>query len=75
MKMHQLEELILLAKILNKFFHFNIGKSLLIVDFVVTLLGAITFGIDIGLYSIISCNSKWIYIDKVIDGFNVVKKL
>ena len=34
-----------MAKILNKFFHFNIGKSLLIVDFIVTLAGAMTFGI------------------------------
>ena len=42
----------IIAKILNKFFHFNIGKSLLMVDFLVTLLGAITFGINIGLYKV-----------------------
>ncbi len=41
----------IIAKILNKFFHVDIGKSLLMVDFLVTLLGAITFGIDIGLYT------------------------
>lgn len=34
----------IIAKILNKFFHIEIGKSLLIVDFLVTLLGAVTFG-------------------------------
>lgn len=36
----------ILAKILHKFFHFNIGKSLLIVDFIVTLAGAMTFGVQ-----------------------------
>ena len=41
----------ILAKILHKFFHFNIGKSLLIVDFIVTVLGAITFGLQKGLYA------------------------
>ena len=44
----------IIAKILNKFFHFNIGRSLLMVDFLVTLLGAITFGINIGLYGLLS---------------------
>ena len=39
----------ILAKILHKFFHFNIGKSLLIVDFIVTLAGAMTFGVQKGL--------------------------
>ena len=41
----------ILAKILHKFFHFNIGKSLLIVDFIVTLAGAMTFGVQKGLYA------------------------
>ena len=44
----------IIAKILNKFFHIEIGKSLLIVDFLVTLLGAVTFGINIGLYGLLA---------------------
>lgn len=61
----------IIAKILNKFFHFNIVRSLLMVDFLVTLLGAITFGINIGLYGLLSVIVNGIVIDKIIAGFNV----
>lgn len=61
----------IIAKILNKFFHFNIGKSLLMVDFLVTLLGAITFGINIGLYGLLSVIINGVIIDKIIAGFKV----
>ena len=44
----------ILAKILHKFLHFNIGKSLLIVDFIVTLAGAMTFGVQKGLYAVLA---------------------
>lgn len=64
-----------IAKILNKFFHINIGKSLLVVDFIVTLLGAITFGIDIGLYGLLSVIINGIAIDKVIEGFQTCKEV
>ncbi|MGL5378410.1 YitT family protein [Clostridium sp.] len=59
-----------IAKILNKFFHIEIGKSLLVVDFIVTFLGAITFGIDIGLYGLLAVIINGVAIDKVIAGFN-----
>ena len=61
----------IIAKILNRFFHFDIGKSLLMVDFFVTLLGALTFGIDIGLYGLLSVIINGVVIDKIIAGFNV----
>lgn len=64
-----------IAKILNKFFHIDIGKSLLAVDFIVTLLGAITFGINIGLYGLLSVIINGIAIDKVIEGFQVCKEV
>ena len=65
----------IIAKILNKFFHFNIGKSLLMVDFLVTLLGAITFGIDIGLYGLLSVIVNGVVIDKIIAGFKVKSEI
>lgn len=65
----------IIAKILNKFFHFNIGKSLLIVDFLVTLLGALTFGINIGLYGLLSVIVNGIVIDKIIAGFKVKSEI
>lgn len=61
----------IIAKILNRFFHFDIGKSLLMVDFFVTLLGALTFGIDIGLYGLLSVIINGVVIDRIIAGFNV----
>ncbi|WP_308779460.1 YitT family protein [uncultured Clostridium sp.] len=64
-----------IAKILNKFFHIDIGKSLLAVDFIVTLLGAVTFGINIGLYGLLSVIINGIAIDKVIEGFQVCKEV
>jgi uncharacterized membrane-anchored protein YitT (DUF2179 family) len=64
-----------IAKILNKYFHIDIGKSLLVVDFLITLLGAITFGLDVGLYAMLSVILNGIAIDKVIEGFTVCKEV
>lgn len=64
-----------IAKILNKYFHLDIGKSLLAVDFIVTLLGALTFGINIGLYGMLAVIINGIAIDKVIEGFNSCKEV
>lgn len=65
----------ILAKILNKFFDIDIGKSLLAVDFIVTLLATITFGVDVGLYSLLSVMINGFTIDRIIDGFNSVKEI
>lgn len=64
-----------IAKILNKYFRIDIGKSLLVVDFVITLLGALTFGIDVGLYGLLAVIMNGFAIDKVIEGFNVCKEI
>ncbi|WP_074366311.1 YitT family protein [Clostridium sp. N3C] len=65
----------IIAKIINKFFHIAIGKSLLGVDFIITVLGAITFGIDQGLYSLLAVIINGVIIDYAIDGFNVCKQV
>ncbi|GFP74007.1 YitT family protein [Clostridium fungisolvens] len=65
----------IIAKILNKFFHVDIGKSLSSVDFIVTLLAAITFGLNAGLYALLSVILNGIAIDRVIEGFNTSKQL
>ncbi|GAB6168507.1 YitT family protein [Clostridium carnis] len=64
-----------IAKILNKFFHIDIGKALLAVDFIVTLLGVLTFGINIGLYAMLAVVINGIAIDNVIAGFRVCKEI
>lgn len=65
----------ILAKILNKFFHLNIGVSLLIVDLFITFAAAIAFGLDKGFYSMLSVIILGIAIDKIIDGFNSSKEV
>ena len=65
----------IIAKILNKFFHIEIGKSLLIVDFLVTLLGAVTFGINIGLYGLLAVIINGVFIDNIIAGFKTKSEI
>ncbi|MBD7911116.1 MULTISPECIES: YitT family protein [Clostridium] len=65
----------ILAKILNKFFHINIGKSLLIVDIIITFAAAMVFGLDIGFYAMLSVIILGITIDRFIDGFNSSKEI
>ena len=65
----------IIAKILNKFLNVEIGKSLLLVDFLITLLGAITFGINIGLYGLLAVIINGIVIDNIIAGFKTKNKI
>ncbi|MBE6067241.1 MAG: YitT family protein [Clostridium lundense] len=65
----------IIAKIMNKFIHIPIGKSLLCVDFIVTLSSAISFGIEVGMYSLLSVIFNGMIIDWYIEGFNVCKQV
>lgn len=65
----------ILAKLLNKFCHLNIGTSLLIIDFIITLGAALAFGLDLGFYSMLSVILLGITVDRLIDGFNTRKEV
>ncbi len=65
----------ILAKILNKFFHLDIGKSLLIVDFIITFASILAFGINVGLYAMLSVILLGLIVDRLIEGFNVCKSV
>lgn len=65
----------ILAKMLNVFFHLDIGKSLLAVDFVITLVSILVFGINLALYSMLSIILLGIVVDRMIEGFNVCKSV
>ncbi|GAA0070530.1 YitT family protein [Clostridium sardiniense] len=60
----------IIAKILNKFFHIDMGKGMQMVDIIVVLLSAVTFGVEKGIYAAICVLLNGIVIDKVISGFN-----
>ncbi|MGL4848592.1 MAG: YitT family protein [Clostridium sp.] len=65
----------ILAKLLNKYLHIDIGKGLLIIDFVITLAAAVTFGLTLGFYAMLSVILLGVLIDKLIEGFNVCKQV
>lgn len=65
----------IIAKIINKYFHINIGKSLLMSDFVITLLAALTFDVRTGMYALLGVVINGFVIDTVIEGLNVSKQV
>ncbi|CDF57115.1 hypothetical protein BH3604 [Thermobrachium celere DSM 8682] len=65
----------IIAKIINKFFHIDIGKSLLLSDFLITLAAGLTFGPKIGMYALLGVVINGLVIDNVIQGLNVCKQV
>lgn len=61
----------IIAKVLNKFFHFEIGKALLMADFVVVSLAAYSFGIELAIYAFLGIVMNGFIIDTAIEGFNL----
>lgn len=60
----------IVAKIINKFTHLEMGKALLLSDFLITLSAGLTFGVELGLYALLGIMINALVIDKVIAGFN-----
>ncbi|WP_050606474.1 YitT family protein [Clostridium niameyense] len=65
----------IIAKIINKFFHIDIGKALLTVDLLVTISAAAYFGIERGMYSLLCVIINGFVIDSVIEGLNMSKQI
>lgn len=65
----------IVAKLMNKYIHIDIGKALLIVDFIITLGAALVFGLTKGFYAMLSVILLGIMIDKLIEGFNISKQV
>lgn len=63
------------AKVLSKYTKLNIGKTLLITDFLIALGAGAVFGVKIGLYSVLGLIIKAFMIDFVIEGLNVSKQM
>ena len=61
----------IIAKIINKYTHIDLGKSLLISDFTISLFAAIVFGPRLGMYALLGTVINSLIIDKMIAGFNV----
>ncbi|MDU1347994.1 YitT family protein [uncultured Clostridium sp.] len=65
----------IIAKILNKYLHIDIGKGLLITDFTITVLAIAAFGPVIGMYSLLGVIINGFVIDYIIGGLNIIKKV
>ena len=65
----------IIAKILNKYLHINIGKGVLTADLSVTLLAGFTFGLQEGLYTLLSVILNGVVIDRMIEGLNACKEI
>ncbi|MGM0397058.1 MAG: YitT family protein [Bacillota bacterium] len=61
----------IIAKIINKYTHMDIGKSLLASDFLITLFAGLVFGARLGMYALLGIVINSFVIDKMIAGFNV----
>ena len=65
----------IIAKIVNKYFHIDIGKSTIVVDGVVVVCGLAAFGVNKGLYGLLACIVIGLLTDKFIEGFSDCKQL
>ncbi len=63
----------ILAMLLKKYSDMNIGKGLLISDFILTVLTFPIYGIETGLMSFIGLGVKSLIIDNVIENINMCK--
>ncbi|MBP3540529.1 MAG: YitT family protein [Clostridia bacterium] len=63
----------IVAMILKKKTNINIGQSLLFVDFAITLMAAVAFGVETGLFSILGLAVKSVIVDMVLENIAVHK--
>lgn len=65
----------IVAKVLNKLTSIDIGKALLMADFIITIAAGLVFGIRIGMYSLLGLILKGFLIDVVIESINIRKQM
>ncbi len=63
-----------MMKVLCKYGHISEGKSSLIINIIIILMGAFTFGFDTGVYAIIILVISSLIVDKIIIGISSSKK-
>lgn len=65
----------IIAKILEKYIHIGIGIGLIIADCTVGIFAIYVFGIEKGLFGLLSATLVGILVDKYITGFNSCKQV
>ncbi|WP_312640792.1 YitT family protein [Hydrogenoanaerobacterium sp.] len=62
-----------IAMILKKYSNVNIGRALLLSDFLITIAAGAVFGVKTGLFSILGLAAKALVVDSVIESINLCK--
>lgn len=65
----------IIAKILTKYMHVNIGKTLLMTDFFIAMSAGLVFGIRVGMYSVFGLLLKAFIVDLVMESLNISKQM
>lgn len=65
----------IIAKLINRFLHIPIGQGLLIADCSITIIAIYSFGVEKGLFGLLSAILTGNLIDKFIAGINPVKQV
>lgn len=63
----------IVALILQKYTHLDIGRALLYSDFIITTLSFFIFGLEIGMFSMLGLFAKSFILDNVIESINECK--
>ena len=63
----------IVALILKKYTRLNVGQALLYSDFLICLSSFITFGVEVGLFSLLGLFAKAFLVDGIIDNINSCK--
>lgn len=63
----------IVALILKKYTKINVGRALLCTDFIISASSFFTFGIEIGLFSLLGLFAKAFLVDGIIDNINSCK--
>lgn len=63
----------IIAMILKKYTHFNIGTALFLVDLIITIAACFVFDAQTGLFSFCGLMAKSLVIDNVIESINLCK--
>ena len=65
----------IIAKIINKYTHLDIGKALLVTDALITLLASGVFGLEKGMYALLAVIFNGSVIDYTVQGLNVAMQV
>jgi uncharacterized membrane-anchored protein YitT (DUF2179 family) len=65
----------IVARILTRYTHLHVGKTLLLADFLIAASALFTLGVKQGMYSILGLILKGFIIDMVIENLNISKKV